>query len=213
MGARLARATVEPRRTVGAVAPHWPAPYAADHCALGGGARWYRAAGGAGRSGTHAASGPAADLCRRLPVSCPKFKCGRRSRTPSRAERCGPTSSSKATPSRPSPRATTWIMWPVLWTNELERGSNDPPRGHTPHSAGAGRGTHGEGAGDTLESIAKKFDVDPAVIVEFPGNKLQPGADARSRERICSCRAAGCPSRSLLPGLRAGGCGGRRGAG
>lgn len=67
-------------------------------------------------------------------------------------------------------------QWPVLWTNELEQDQTIRP-GDTlriPPVPGAGRTVK---AGDTLESIAKKFDVDPAVIVEFPGNKLQPGAD------------------------------------
>lgn len=66
-------------------------------------------------------------------------------------------------------------MWPVLWTNELEADQTIRP-GDTlriPPVSGAGRTVK---EGDTLESIAKKFEVDPAVIVEFPGNELQPDA-------------------------------------
>lgn len=66
-------------------------------------------------------------------------------------------------------------MWPLLWTNELDADQTIRP-GDTlriPPVSGAGRTVK---EGDTLESLAKKFDVDPAVIVEFPGNKLQPGA-------------------------------------
>ena len=67
-------------------------------------------------------------------------------------------------------------QWPLLWTNELEQDQTIRP-GDTlriPPVPGAGRMVQ---VGDTLESIAKKFDVDPAVIVAFPANKLQPGAD------------------------------------
>ena len=67
-------------------------------------------------------------------------------------------------------------MYSMLWTNEMENGDTIRPddKLKVPPMPGAGRTVK---AGDTLESIAKKFDVDPAVIVEFPGNKLQPGAD------------------------------------
>ncbi len=67
-------------------------------------------------------------------------------------------------------------QWPVLWTNELEADQTIQPgrKLRIPPVSGAGRTVK---EGDTLESLAKKFDVDPAVIVEFPGNKLQPGAD------------------------------------
>ena len=67
-------------------------------------------------------------------------------------------------------------MWPLLWTNELETDQTIRPgdKIRIPPQSGAGRTVQ---AGDTLESIAKKFSVDPAVIVEFPENKLQPGAD------------------------------------
>ena len=64
-------------------------------------------------------------------------------------------------------------MWPLLWTNELEADQTIRP-GDTlriPPVPGAGRTVK---EGDTLESLAKKFDVDPEVIVI--ANELQPGA-------------------------------------
>ena len=67
-------------------------------------------------------------------------------------------------------------QWPLLWTNELETDQTIRPgdKIRIPPQSGAGRTVQ---AGDTLESIAKKFSVDPAVIVAYPENKLQPGAD------------------------------------
>ena len=64
-------------------------------------------------------------------------------------------------------------MWPLLWTNELDADQTIRP-GDTlriPPVPGAGRTVK---AGDTLESLAKRFEVDPEVIVT--ANKLQPGA-------------------------------------
>ena len=65
-------------------------------------------------------------------------------------------------------------MWPVLWTNELEVDQTIQPGRELriPPVPGAGRTVK---EGDTLESIAKRFEVDPEVIVT--ANKLQPGAD------------------------------------
>ena len=64
-------------------------------------------------------------------------------------------------------------MYSMLWTNELENGETIRPGQHLriPPVPGAGRTVK---EGDTLESIAKRFEVDPEVIVT--ANKLQPGA-------------------------------------
>ena len=64
-------------------------------------------------------------------------------------------------------------MWPVLWTNELEVDQTIQPGRELriPPVPGAGRTVK---EGDTLESIAKRFEVDPEVIVT--ANKLQPDA-------------------------------------
>ena len=64
-------------------------------------------------------------------------------------------------------------MWPLLWTNELEADQTIRPGQELriPPVPGAGRTVK---EGDTLESIAKRFEVDPEVIVT--ANKLQPGA-------------------------------------
>ena len=64
-------------------------------------------------------------------------------------------------------------MWPLLWTNELEVDQTIRPGQELriPPVPGAGRTVKD---GDTLESIAKRFEVDPEVIVT--ANKLQPGA-------------------------------------
>ena len=63
-------------------------------------------------------------------------------------------------------------MWPLLWTNELDADQTIRPGQELriPPVPGAGRTVK---EGDTLESLAKKFDVDPEVIVN--ANELQPG--------------------------------------
>ncbi len=64
-------------------------------------------------------------------------------------------------------------MYSMLWTNELENGETIRPGQELriPPVPGAGRTVQ---AGDTLESLAKRFKVDPEVIVI--ANELQPGA-------------------------------------
>ena len=64
-------------------------------------------------------------------------------------------------------------MYSMLWTNELENGETIRPgqQLRIPPVPGAGRTVK---EGDTLESIAKRFEVEPEVIVT--ANKLQPGA-------------------------------------
>ena len=103
-------------------------------------------------------------------------------------------------------------MWPLLWTNELEADQTIRPGDtlHIPPVPGAGRTVK---EGDTLESLAKKFDVDPAVIVESPGNEATTRRQARRRIRIYSCRAADSPSRNSPPDTPPGCSAGRRGAG
>ncbi len=63
-------------------------------------------------------------------------------------------------------------MWHVLWTNELEVDQTIQPgqQLRIPPVPGAGRTVK---EGDTLESIAARFKVDPEVIVT--ANELQPG--------------------------------------